>query len=81
MFKKYLPIDYICIDLANCYGLDKLLFEDRIQWVKDNFNNLEDFIDTAEDKPLYIKALHALRASVLGQPIGHLVALDATCSG
>ena len=81
MFKKYLPIDYLCIDLANCYGLDKLLFEDRIQWVKDNFNNLEDFIDTAEDKPLYIKALHALRASVLGQPVGHLVALDATCSG
>ena len=87
MFKQYLPIDYICIDLANCVGTqgsfrgDKELFEVRIQWVKDHFMVLEDFIDLAEDKPLYIKALHALRESVKGNPIGHLVALDATCSG
>ena len=81
MFKKYLPIDYICIDLANCYGLDKLLFEDRIKWVKDNFNYLEDFIEVAENKPQYIKALHALRETMLGNPTGHLIGLDASCSG
>ena len=81
MFKKYLPIDYICIDLANCYGLDKLLFEDRIKWVKDNFNYLEDFIGAAENKPQYIKALHALRETMLGNPTGHLIGLDASCSG
>lgn len=87
MFKLFNAIDYICIDLANCVGTqgsfrgDKELFEDRIQWVKDNFAILEDFIDLAEDKPLYIKALHALRESVRGNPIGHLIALDATCSG
>ena len=87
MFKLFNAIDYICIDLANCVGTqgsfrgDKELFEDRIQWVKDNFAVLEDFIDLAEDKPLYIKALHALRESVRGNPIGHLIALDATCSG
>lgn len=81
MFKTYLPIDYICIDLANCYGLDKLLFEDRIKWVKDNFNYLEDFIEAAENKPQYIKALHALRETMLGNPTGHLIGLDASCSG
>ena len=87
MFKLFNAIDYICIDLANCVGTqgsfrgDKELFEARIQWVKDHFMVLEDFIDLAEDKPLYIKALHALRESVKGNPIGHLVALDATCSG
>ena len=86
MFKQYLPIDYICIDLANCVGTqgsfrgDKELFEDRIQWVKDNFNQLEDFIDVAENKPQYIKALHALRETMQGNPIGHLVGLDASCS-
>lgn len=87
MFKEFNAIDYICIDIANCVGTqgtfrgDKELFETRIQWVKDNFNNLEDFIDVAEDKFLYIKAVHALRETMLGQPTGHLVALDATCSG
>lgn len=87
MFKLFNAIDYICIDLANCVGTqgdfrgDKELFEERIKWVKDNYHNLEDFIDVAEDKPLYIKALHALRQTVLGNPIGHIVRLDATCSG
>ena len=87
MFKKYLPIDYICIDLANCVGTqgsfrgDKELFEDRIKWVKDNFNYLEDFIAAAENKPQYIKALHALRETMLGNPTGHLIGLDASCSG
>lgn len=87
MFKQFNAIDFICIDLANCVGTqgdfkgDKELFETRVQWVKDNYDNLEDFIDVAEDKPLYIKALHALRQTMLGNPIGHIVRLDATCSG
>lgn len=81
MFKSYSAIDYLCIDIANCYGLDKELFETRIQWVKDHVNQLEEFIDEAEDKPLYLKAVHALRETLLGTPTGHLVALDATCSG
>lgn len=87
MFKQYLPLEYLCIDVANCVGTqgsfkgDKELFETRIQWVKDNFDNLESFIDVAEDKPQYIKAVHALREVMLGKPTGHLVALDATCSG
>ena len=87
MFKQFNAIDYLCIDIANCVGTqgsfrgDKELFETRIQWVKDHYNSLEDFIDVAEDKPLYIKAVHALRETMLGKPIGHLVALDATCSG
>lgn len=87
MFKLFNAIDFICIDLANCVGTqgsfrgDKETFEVRIKWVRDNFMNLESYIDLAEDKPLYVKALHALRESVKGNPIGHLVALDATCSG
>lgn len=81
MFKSYSAIDYLCIDIANCYGKDKWLFEQRIQWVKDNYPILEMIADQAEDKPLYIKAVHELHQVVQGHPTGHLVALDATCSG
>lgn len=87
MFKQYSALDYLCIDIANCVGTqgsfrgDKELFETRIQWVKDHYDMLEDFIDVAEDKPLYIKAVCALRETMMGKPTGHLVALDATCSG
>lgn len=89
MFKTYEPIEYLCIDIANCFGNDdavgfkgdKSLFEERIQWVKDNFNVLEDRAEEAEDKPLYIKAVMALRETMAGKKTGHLVSLDATCSG
>lgn len=81
MLKEYTPIEYVCIDVANTFGLDKLLFEDRIQWVKDHVNELEALADEAEDKVLYMKAVHALRECQAGKPIGHLVPLDAICSG
>ncbi len=29
-----------CIHIANCFGQDKLSFEDRVQWVNDNSNKL-----------------------------------------
>lgn len=75
-------LEYLCIDIANCYGLDKELFTTRIQWVKDNFQNLEELADSAsEDKILYIKSVKALRDVVAGKPIGHLISLDSTCSG
>ena len=79
--KEYLPLDYLCIDIANHFGLDKLLFEDRIQWVKDNYAQLEELADKADVKPLYMKAVHELRNVVAGKPTGHIVQLDATCSG
>lgn len=81
MFKSYSPIEYLCIDIANCFGHDKWLFEDRIQWVKENHKDLEQLADQADDNPLYLKAVMALRDVQAGKPTGHLVALDATCSG
>ena len=73
--------EYLCIDIANHYGLDKMLFNDRIKWTLDNINILESLSDKADKKPLYIKAVSALRKSQKGIPTGHLVEWDAVCSG
>ena len=73
--------EYIMIDIANQNNLDKLSFEDRIEWVKTHMDELESFADTADKKPLYIKAVMALRKAQNHQPTGHLVGFDATCSG
>lgn len=60
--KHFTALDYLCIDIANNVGKridflgDKDTFENRIQWVKDNINNLPDYYDKAEDKYQYIKA-------------------------
>ncbi len=72
---------YLLIDCANHYGLDKDLFPDRIQWVTDNLKVLESLADKADKKPLYLKAVMAIRKAQAGLPTGHLVSLDACCSG
>lgn len=85
--KHFSALDYLCIDIANNVGKqgeflgDKDTFENRIQWVKDNINNLPDYYDKAEDKYQYIKAVMALADVLAGKPTGHTVALDAICSG
>ena len=81
MFKTYTGFEYLCIDIANSYGKDKDLFEDRIQWVLDNIKDLESLVPSADDQPLFLKAVMALRSSQKGNPTGHLISLDAVCSG
>lgn len=81
MRKQYTPFEWICIDIANQNGLDKKLFEERVQWVKDNMNQLMVLATESKERPLYVKAVMALHKSMRGQPTGHLVGLDATCSG
>lgn len=81
MFKQYTAIEYMAIDVANHFGLDKLEFEDRIQWVKTNQDCLESLADKAEDKPLYVKSVNHFRKALQGLPTGHTVALDSCASG
>ena len=78
---------YLMIDCANQYGLDKELFETRIQWAMDNLANLEALGQQKQiqgkwkEAPLYFKAVMAIRKAQQGIPTGHKVGLDATCSG
>lgn len=73
--------EYMLIDLANAYGLDKDLFEDRIDWANRHMHELEAIAGAADDYPLYCKAVMAIRAVQRGEPVGHTVAMDAVCSG
>lgn len=79
--KNYTPFEFICIDVANQNDLDKKLFEERIQWVKDNFSRLLYINTGKKERPLYLKAVNALYRACKGEAIGHMVGLDATCSG
>ena len=79
--KTFTGWQYLLIDLANQFGHDKLTFEDRIQWAEANLNDLEALADEAETKPLYHKAMQAIRKAQGGVPSGHMVGLDACCSG
>ena len=78
---NYTGFEYLLIDCANHFGLDKLLFEDRIGWSRTNLDQLESLTDMAESAYLYMKSVAAIRKAQQGIPTGHLVALDAVCSG
>lgn len=82
---SYTGWQYLLIDVANHYGLDKLTFEDRIQWAEDHLSDLEILADDPsvdrKARPQYLKACMAIRAAQRGEPTGHLVAFDAVCSG
>lgn len=79
--KHYSGFEWLLIDAANQFGHDKLTFEKRIEWATDNLGKLEELVEEAETRPLYIKAAMAIRKAQQGIPTGHLVGVDSVCSG
>lgn len=77
----YTGFQYLLIDAATQFGLDKLTFEERMAWAYEHLDVLESLVSEAETKPLYMKAVQAIRKAQQGLPTGHLVGLDGTCSG
>mgnify|MGYP006432759577 CR=1 FL=1 len=73
--------EYLLIDVANQYGLDKKLFHKRIEWAEAYLDTLENYISEADDPEMYQKAVMAVRQVQQGKPTGHLVGFDAVCSG
>lgn len=81
--QKFTGYEYLLIDAANNYGLDKKLFGERIQWATENLDQLEELAEGKQWKkrPLYLKAVGAIRKAQAGQPTGHMVGFDAVNSG
>tara|TARA_B110000285_G_C15136495_1_gene627299 strand:+ start:2011 stop:3279 length:1269 start_codon:yes stop_codon:yes gene_type:complete len=83
MMKAFTGWQYLLIDAANQFGHDKLSFEERIAWTTNNMHNLEKLAEDNDfkERPLYLKAVMAIRAAQRNEPTGHLVGFDAVCSG
>ena len=77
----FTPLQYIQIDIANQFGLDKEQFEDRIAWVVANEADLESLESEADDLYRYGAAVMAYREVQAGKPTGHRVCFDACSSG
>ena len=81
--KTFSAFEWLLIDIGTQWGLDKEVFEVRLAWAKENFNELETLGDNKKwkEKPLYIKAVMALRKVQQGLPTGHMIGCDSTASG
>lgn len=73
--------EYLKVDIANNYGLDKKTWDERIAWFDKNEANLLNLVDEAEESALFYAGVNAWKDMKAGKPIGYAVALDATSSG
>lgn len=79
--QQFTGYQYIQIDIANCFGLDRKDWTERLLWVAEHESELEDLMDEASEPLLYLKAVRAYRDVQAGKPTGHNMFLDATASG
>lgn len=83
--KNYTGWQWLLIDAANHYGMDKRTFEERIHWAESMLAQPAPYFEMkaplAETKPLFIKAVQAIRKAQQRIPTGHRVGIDACCSG
>lgn len=79
--KLFTPIEYLKIDIANNFGLDKLTWDERIAWFDKTEPTLELELGKAEEQALYYAGVQAFRAAQRQEPSGYPISLDATASG
>jgi len=79
--QTFTPEQYLMIDVANNFGLDKELWEDRISWFQDNEYNLAELIPQADSPALFVAGIKAYSDHIQGMPISYPISLDATASG
>jgi len=81
--QHFIGLEYLKIDIANAFGLDKESWDERLKWceaMEGQFEG-EGVLEQADEPMLYLKAINALRKTEAGLPSGHAMMLDATASG
>lgn len=73
--------EYLKIDIASSFGLDKESWNDRITWFNQNEHQLHQLVDQADTPALFYAGVLAWEDTKAGKPTGHMISLDATSSG
>jgi len=79
--QKFTPLEYLKIDVASNYGLDKTTWDTRLAWFHANEHHLEELTKDAEEPALFYAGVQAYKKAAAGQPIKYMINLDATASG
>ena len=79
--QRFTGKQYLMIDIANSFGLDKKTWDERLEWFKQHEDHLDEMLPQADDPAMYFAGVQAWDAVKHGLPIGYPVSLDATSSG
>ena len=77
----FTPTQYLMIDIANNFGHDKLSWDARLDWFRENEDQLESMQKEAENPALFYAGLKAYRQAQMGMAVHYPISLDATASG
>jgi len=72
---------YLQIDIANNFGLDKEDWNTRLHWFQQHKHKLLEMVPEAEDPALMYAGILAYEKMKAGEPVSYPVSLDATASG
>lgn len=72
---------YLQIDIANNYDLDKEDWNDRLDWFQQNEHKLMELVPEAKEPALMYAGILAHQKMKAGEPVSYPVSLDATASG
>lgn len=94
--QKFTPAQWLLIDLATQFGMDKEVYRNRLSFGRDILehmktcdftdmvqlkNHMQPFIDKADEPEMFAKTLICLADVLAGSDTGHLIGLDACNSG
>ena len=68
-------IQYLQIDIANSFGLDKEIWENRLAWFAQNEHQLEHLVSKAKEPAMFHAGVQAYREVQCGNPIGYICLL------
>lgn len=84
--QTFTPIQYLMLDIASNFGLDKETWNDRLAWfetVQEDIlsHNIDDLTKQAEEPALFFAGCKAFCKANKGESISYPISLDATASG
>ena len=79
--QEFTGLEYLKMDIASNFGLDKEDWDVRLDWFHKHEPELEDLVRLADEPAMYFAGVQAYRRAEQGLPSGYPVSFDATASG
>lgn len=79
--QRFTGQQYLKIDIANNFGLDKATWRERIEWFDKHEARLSEMLAQAAEPALFFAGVQAWEATKRGEATGYPISLDATSSG